>query len=208
MGKKKIRINFFSRLQSKKSTPPSLDGGILITELNKIAEDQKSEVITEKLKSKPDSEKFVFKPVKTEVEIDKRKKHRTIMVIGQIGTGKTALLNSMVNYLWNVNYNDKYRYKLESAASPVSQTDNVKTYHLESMKLDYQLSVIDTPGFGSDKIGESNMQKIENFLKHNHKNIDAVYLVIKSSDQKEYKYNKLKYHHLKMVELIFSTEVD
>ncbi len=29
MGKKKIRINFFSRLQSKKSTPPSLDGGIL-----------------------------------------------------------------------------------------------------------------------------------------------------------------------------------
>ncbi len=30
MGKKKIRINFFSRLQSKKSTPPSLDGGILI----------------------------------------------------------------------------------------------------------------------------------------------------------------------------------
>ncbi len=30
MGKKKIRINFFSRLQSKKSTPPSLDGGILM----------------------------------------------------------------------------------------------------------------------------------------------------------------------------------
>ncbi len=32
MGKKKIRINFFSRLQSKKSTPPSLDGGILISQ--------------------------------------------------------------------------------------------------------------------------------------------------------------------------------
>ncbi len=30
MGKKKISINFFSRLQSKKSTPPSLDSGILI----------------------------------------------------------------------------------------------------------------------------------------------------------------------------------
>ncbi len=36
MGKKKIRINFFSRLQSKKSTPPSLDGGILIGQIFSI----------------------------------------------------------------------------------------------------------------------------------------------------------------------------
>eukprot|EP01084_Bolivina_argentea_P134651 237450_1 len=40
------------------------------------------------------------------------KRHRTIMVIGATGTGKTTLLNSMMNYLWQVEYNDPYRFKL------------------------------------------------------------------------------------------------
>ncbi len=49
MGKKKIRINFFSRLQSKKSTPPSLDGGILIRNIQILQIKEGKKLISEEI---------------------------------------------------------------------------------------------------------------------------------------------------------------
>ena len=34
------------------------------------------------------------------------------MVIGPAGTGETTLLNSYINYLMKIKYNDNFRYKI------------------------------------------------------------------------------------------------
>ena len=35
-----------------------------------------------------------------------------ILIMGQTGTGKTTLLNSMINYHWGVKFHDAYRYQV------------------------------------------------------------------------------------------------
>ena len=92
------------------------------------------------------------------------KPNKTIMVIGETGTGKTTLLNSMMNYLWNVQYHDPYRYKLidegdKEKHQSQSVTNDVTAYHLAPPALDYELTVIDTPGF-NDTRGFVRDQKI------------------------------------------------
>eukprot|EP01084_Bolivina_argentea_P303705 524407_1 len=54
--------------------------------------------------------------------LDSSKKNRTILVIGATGTGKTTCLNSMMNYLWGVEYDDKFRYKLIIDSRKVDQS--------------------------------------------------------------------------------------
>eukprot|EP01084_Bolivina_argentea_P057398 104867_1 len=91
------------------------------------------------------------------------------MVIGATGTGKTTLLNSMMNYLWQVEYDDAYRFKLvyeqlKTHGQAESVTDNVTAYHLDPPAVDYELTVIDTPGFG-DTRGLQQDQKITKQIK-------------------------------------------
>ena len=78
------------------------------------------------------------------------KKNRCILVIGATGTGKTTCLNSMMNYLWEVEFEDKFRYKLifddKHANQAKSQTKDVTAYYLNPPRLKYSLTVVDTPG--------------------------------------------------------------
>lgn len=73
------------------------------------------------------------------------------MVIGPTGTGKTTLLNSYINYLMKIQYNDNFRYKIINEnfgrEQSQSQRKEVTNYNIKTPvgKL-YQ--IIDTPGFG------------------------------------------------------------
>lgn len=121
-------------------------------------------------------------------EIDVTKKHRTIMVIGATGTGKTTLLNSMMNYLWGVKHDDKHRYKLvyeieKKDGDAVSQTDNVTAYNLDPPALQFQLTVIDTPGYGDTRGIQQDKKitrNIKNFFEHKIQQIDAICFVIRA----------------------------
>jgi GTP-binding protein EngB required for normal cell division len=128
-------------------------------------------------------------PVDELKEIDVTKKHRTIMVIGATGTGKTTLLNSMMNYLWGVKHDDKHRYKLvyeiekKDGYQAVSQTDNVTAYNLDSPVLGFQLTVIDTPGYGDTRgIGQDKKitKNIKDFFENKIQEIDAICFVIRA----------------------------
>eukprot|EP01084_Bolivina_argentea_P156139 272097_1 len=72
------------------------------------------------------------------------------MVLGRTGCGKTTTLNSMMNYLWGVEFDDKHRYKLihDDLELKDDGTVDVTAYHLAPPKVDFELTVIDTPGFG------------------------------------------------------------
>ena len=76
---------------------------------------------------------------------------KTIMVIGETGSGKSTTLNSMVNYLWNVSLDDHYRWVLipppaDKSEQRKSVTSDVTSYHFKPPKLNYGLTVVDTPG--------------------------------------------------------------
>ena len=91
--------------------------------------------------------------IKVQHSLKKRRfqrRNRCILVIGATGTGKTTCLNSMMNYLWEVEYEDKFRYKLilenKNANQAKSQTQKVTAYYLNPPTLDYSLTLVDTPG--------------------------------------------------------------
>ena len=81
---------------------------------------------------------------------------KVILMVGQTGAGKTTLINGFANYIYGVEWSDDFRLrvidKTESGASvSQSQTKNITAYtfpHVSEMKIDYTLTIVDTPGFG------------------------------------------------------------
>jgi hypothetical protein len=105
--------------------------------------------------------------MKASVKIEKRvigkkpstpKPTRVFMVVGATGAGKSTLINGMVNYALGVEWKDDFRFKLitdEVAQSQAhSQTQNITSYTLywqEGSPLNYNLTIVDTPGFGDTR---------------------------------------------------------
>ncbi|XP_051899675.1 uncharacterized protein LOC127585959 [Pristis pectinata] len=96
---------------------------------------------------------------------------KTIMVLGATGSGKTALINGMINYILGVEWTDDFRYTLireETGKSQAeSQTSSITAYqlhHQKGFKIDYSLTIIDTPGFG-DTRGMSRDQQITDHIR-------------------------------------------
>ncbi|XP_046438636.1 uncharacterized protein LOC124190112 [Daphnia pulex] len=118
---------------------------------------------------------------------------RTILMVGATGTGKSTLINVLVNYMLGIEWTDDFRFKLidepDTKSQAHSQTELVTTYDLYEMKgsrLGYSLTVVDTPGFGDTQGLEQDnkiMQQIESYFKCKHriKQLEAVCLVVRSS---------------------------
>ena len=83
---------------------------------------------------------------------------KVLMLFGATGSGKTTLINGMVNYLLGVCWDDNFRFKLiteESKSQSVSHCRLFTAYtlfHQDGFPVPYTLTIIDTPGFG-DTIG-------------------------------------------------------
>ncbi|XP_035525990.1 uncharacterized protein LOC118334250 [Morone saxatilis] len=96
------------------------------------------------------------------------RQNRTIMLLGATGSGKSTLINGMINYIVGVEWNDNFRFKLvdedQSRSQAESQTSEVTVYkinHQEGFKIPFSLTIVDTPGFGDTRGIERDKEIIE-----------------------------------------------
>ena len=79
--------------------------------------------------------------------------HKVVMIMGATGTGKSTLINAMVNHILGVKWEDDFRFKLiidEVASQTKSVTQSITAYTINVMagaRIPYAVTVVDTPGF-------------------------------------------------------------
>ncbi|XP_056119683.1 uncharacterized protein LOC130097032 [Rhinichthys klamathensis goyatoka] len=120
-------------------------------------------------------------------ERDLKKPHKTILLVGETGTGKTKLINVMINYMLDVQREDKVWFEItddqSDRTSAHSQTSSITVYgfYLQESKTD--LTIIDTPGYGNTRGAEKDKEIAESLLRlftaeESVHEMDAVCLVI------------------------------
>ncbi|KAJ8001370.1 hypothetical protein DPEC_G00168820 [Dallia pectoralis] len=121
------------------------------------------------------------------------KVNKTILMVGETGTGKSTLINAMVNYVLGVKLEDKVWFQIveqeERQQTTKSQTTGVtvcEVFGSEGGRVPYSLTIIDTPGFGDTKGKENDKVIADKLLQlFSSENgiflIDAVCLVVKAT---------------------------
>ncbi|XP_066539699.1 uncharacterized protein [Hoplias malabaricus] len=84
-------------------------------------------------------------------EEDKNKPHKTILMVGETGTGKSTLINSFINHMLGVQWEN--RVWCEIIETRENQTESltkaVTVYDVFIEEFPFSLTVIDTPGYGN-----------------------------------------------------------
>ncbi|GLD56862.1 uncharacterized protein AKAME5_000915500 [Lates japonicus] len=120
--------------------------------------------------------------------------NKTILLVGETGTGKSTLVNALINYTMGVKFEDDIWFQIveEERSQYESQTPDVIVYEIfgfEDQTLPYSLTIIDTPGYGDTRGIEHDdiisKQLFDLFCPEDgvHE-INAVGLVMKASDNR------------------------
>ena len=123
---------------------------------------------------------------------------KTVMLLGLTGSGKTTLIDSLINYMFDVRYEDAHRLRLvqmtkdemaKNNQQAQSQTDHIVIYTIRcvpGMRTNFDLILVDTPGFGDTRgvnYDKELMQNIEDLFKSNKlEKLDAIGFVAKAAD--------------------------
>jgi ABC-type multidrug transport system fused ATPase/permease subunit len=84
---------------------------------------------------------------------------KTLLLMGETGSGKTTMINAMINYVLGVNWEDDFRFMLikeevRGGTQAHSQTQGVTAYDLHyqnGFRIPFSLTIVDTPGFGDTR---------------------------------------------------------
>uniref|UniRef100_A0A8C2FRS7 Uncharacterized protein n=1 Tax=Cyprinus carpio TaxID=7962 RepID=A0A8C2FRS7_CYPCA len=124
---------------------------------------------------------------------NKSKKDKTILMVGETGTGKTTLINAMINYMLGVQREDKVWFEItddQSNQTQVhSQTSIITVYGFYLQESPIHLTIIDTPGYGDTRGVKKDKEIAEGLLSLSKSaeeihEIHAVCLVIKATQNR------------------------
>ncbi|KAL0189913.1 hypothetical protein M9458_017012, partial [Cirrhinus mrigala] len=96
---------------------------------------------------------------------DTNKPNKTVLLVGETGVGKTTLINTMVNYLLGVKFEDEEWYEITEEAArdqSESQTSEITMYEVFSEESPISLTIIDTPGYGDTRGLDKDLEVAEN----------------------------------------------
>ncbi|XP_060776393.1 uncharacterized protein LOC132885881 [Neoarius graeffei] len=122
--------------------------------------------------------------------------NKIVLMVGETGTGKTTLINAMVNYILGVKFTDEVWFEIteegennQTSDQSQSQTTQITVYEVFAQDNPICLTIIDTPGYGDTRGTDVDKQIAENLYKlfHNDngvKELDAVCLVVKATENR------------------------
>ena len=168
---------------------------IYIKTIKKIQKyiDYKDMIFKEKkLIEKYDNFSIYFYP-KVDLSNDELENTLTIIFLGETGSGKTTLINSFINFLLNIQYNDDVRFKLINESNNynyLSKTQDVTVYNVKSHCSYPSFRLIDTPGFNdTENITSFDKDKIiskqiSSIFERNITHLNAICFVSKATNTK------------------------
>ena len=109
-----------------------------------------------------------FVDYRNKESFDAVKDKKVLIVVGAKAVGKTTLINGLANYIYGIQWEHNFRLQVieEGKGDGYAPTNKITAYTfpwVDGMKMDYSLTVIDTPGFGdvaSDKAIFSNLKNL------------------------------------------------
>nr|XP_055037263.1 uncharacterized protein LOC129425380 [Misgurnus anguillicaudatus] len=139
-------------------------------------------------------------------ERDTDKPHKIILMVGETGSGKTTLINTMINYSCGVQRKDKVWFEItdeqSNTASVHSQTSIITVYGVYIQETSVDLTIIDTPGYGDTRGADRDKQIAASLLylcrsEDKINEINAMCFVMKAdqnqlSDRRQYLFNAVQ----------------
>ena len=93
---------------------------------------------------------------------------KCLIVLGQKGAGKSQTINNIVNYFYGVKFEDDFRFTIDLNSEKPEATSWITVFEFvrdKNSPIDFNLTLIDTPGFDEVKSGSSNKERIASIQK-------------------------------------------